>query len=193
MKGSLSSLGVSARRLVKGSLSSLSGCRAADGIPRAGTEAADSSHAGGEFGRRVNGLSRQATGVSRSEASGWPRCAASCLKTQEYFSVGISRSVLSPAASARDLFRVSGPWARGSVKTGTDILADIDRLGTRLLFGQASRQSWGHLLIDRKPKPNASAGIWLKRKHIPESCSGAKHCLCARGLVAVKLQYIVAW
>ena len=83
VKGSLSSLGVSARRLVKGSLSSLSGCRAADGIPRAGTEAADSSHAGGEFGRRVNGLSRQATGVSRSEASGWPRCAASCLKTQE--------------------------------------------------------------------------------------------------------------
>ena len=64
VKGSLSSLGVSARRLVKGSLSSLSGCRAADGIPRAGTEAADSSHAGGEFGRRVNGLSRQATGVS---------------------------------------------------------------------------------------------------------------------------------
>ena len=79
------------------------------------------------------------------------------------------------------------------VKTGTDILADIDRLGTRLLFGQANRQSWGHLLIDRKPEPNASAGIWLKRKRIPEICSGAKHCLRARGLAAVKLQYIVAW
>ena len=84
VKGSLSSLGVSARRLVKGSLSSLSGCRAADGIPRAGTEAANSSHAGGQFGRRMNGSGRRATGVSRSEALGWPRCAAVCLSTQEF-------------------------------------------------------------------------------------------------------------
>ena len=48
VKGSVSSLGVSARRLVKGSLSALRGCRAAvPKIPRAGTEAANSSHVGG--------------------------------------------------------------------------------------------------------------------------------------------------
>jgi hypothetical protein len=84
VKGSLSSLGVSARRLAKGSLSSLRGCWAAASIPRAGTEAAVSFHAGGGVGRRMNGLSRQATGVSRSETSGRPRRAASCLKAQEY-------------------------------------------------------------------------------------------------------------
>ena len=179
VKGSLSSLCVSARGLV-------SGCWAA-GIPRAGTEAVDSSHAGEVIGRRLNGLSRQAAGVSRSEAPEWPRESGHCLKTREYFLTSVYPEPSFRPQPVQEISSDSQGCGRGGVSRLARIYWRTRPASLRLLYGQTGRQFWGHLLIDRKPEPNASAGIWLKRKRIPESCPVQNNCSRARGLAAVKL------
>ena len=109
-------------------LSSLS-ARAAGGVsrcPHPRTESASPHHLGGEIGR-MNGPVRQATIVSRSEAVGAASGAAESLSVviPESQSPQMPRIISSRVASSRDLFRVSGPRARGSVRDDTGKWADL--------------------------------------------------------------------